>query len=459
MKFWKSAPFPYHGGKSRQAKEVWARFGDPTVYVEPFAGSLAVLLARETPCQREIVCDLHSFIPNFWRALREDPEAVAYWADYPTFHHDLTARHRWLIAWARENGELLSMDADWYDAQAAGWWAWGISSWIGGGWCVDKGDVVAGVPEVYDKRPLVLGGSGAGVQAQRQSVPQIHDKRPLVAPSGSGVGVQAQRLSVPKVKDQRPHVDHRGGGNGLQAQRSSLPKVHDKRPSAEDHAGGTGVQAQRSIPQVTDQRPFVDPRGGGNGLQAQRSSLPKVTDQRPHVPDRLGGQGVQTQRRQLSEQDDIGSGERFAEWFHALAQRLSRVVVLNRDWSSAVTPTLLMHTKTSSQPPVGIFLDPPYRREKRTSAELYNSDAQGTSEDTAVAAYEWAVEHGANPMYRIAYCCHEGDFPVPDGWTVSGGTSISAVRKVNRKGRRDITMYSPGCLPLEPQSEMRLAAE
>ena len=197
----------------------------------------------------------------------------------------------------------------------------------------------------------------------------------------------------------------------------------------------------------------MDPRGGGNGLQAQRSSVPKI----PRVTNAQGG--VQTQRRQLSDQDDIGSGERLAEWFHALAQRLSRVVVLNRDWSSAVTPTLLMQTKTSSQPPVGIFLDPPYRREQRTSAALYNSDAQGTSEDTAIAAYEWAVEHGANPKYRIAYCCHEGDFPVPDGWTVSGGTSISAVRKVNRKGRRDITMYSPGCLPLEPQSEMRLAAE
>ena len=40
------APFPYFGGKSRIAHLVWERFGDVPNYVEPFAGSLAVLLGR-----------------------------------------------------------------------------------------------------------------------------------------------------------------------------------------------------------------------------------------------------------------------------------------------------------------------------------------------------------------------------------------------------------------------------
>ena len=35
------APFPYFGGKSAIAHEIWARFGDVPNYVEPFAGSLA----------------------------------------------------------------------------------------------------------------------------------------------------------------------------------------------------------------------------------------------------------------------------------------------------------------------------------------------------------------------------------------------------------------------------------
>ena len=41
-----SAPFPYFSGKSRLAPAIWQRLGNPTVYVEPFAGSLACLLAR-----------------------------------------------------------------------------------------------------------------------------------------------------------------------------------------------------------------------------------------------------------------------------------------------------------------------------------------------------------------------------------------------------------------------------
>ena len=40
------APFPYFGGKSMIAKEVWAHFGDVPNYVEPMFGSGAVLLGR-----------------------------------------------------------------------------------------------------------------------------------------------------------------------------------------------------------------------------------------------------------------------------------------------------------------------------------------------------------------------------------------------------------------------------
>ena len=41
------APFPYFGGKRRAASQVWQALGDPG-YVEPFAGSAAVLLGRPT---------------------------------------------------------------------------------------------------------------------------------------------------------------------------------------------------------------------------------------------------------------------------------------------------------------------------------------------------------------------------------------------------------------------------
>lgn len=41
------APFPYFGGKSKVSDLVWGLLGaDVMNYVEPFAGSLAVLLGR-----------------------------------------------------------------------------------------------------------------------------------------------------------------------------------------------------------------------------------------------------------------------------------------------------------------------------------------------------------------------------------------------------------------------------
>ena len=77
------APFPFYGGKKNWASAILERLGDVTVYAEPFCGSMAVLLAGPEH-QREIVCDTNGYIVNFWRALRADPEAVAYYSDYPT---------------------------------------------------------------------------------------------------------------------------------------------------------------------------------------------------------------------------------------------------------------------------------------------------------------------------------------------------------------------------------------
>ena len=59
------APFPYAGGKRRIAADLWERLGDPTVYIEPFAGSIACLLLRPGGAgDREIVCDKDGQIAN-----------------------------------------------------------------------------------------------------------------------------------------------------------------------------------------------------------------------------------------------------------------------------------------------------------------------------------------------------------------------------------------------------------
>ena len=128
------APFPWFGGKRRVASLVWGRFGNVPNYVEPFAGSLAVLLGRTTEPKTETINDADCYLANFWRALSQDPDGVAMMADWPVNEADLLARHKWLIG-QDEFRVRMKADADFYDIKIAGWWVWGLCSWIGGGFC------------------------------------------------------------------------------------------------------------------------------------------------------------------------------------------------------------------------------------------------------------------------------------------------------------------------------------
>jgi len=152
------------GGKSRVGPLVWSRFGKVKNYVEPFAGSLAVLLARPEPFGgSETVNDADGFIANFWRALAADPAAVAQYADWPVNECDQHARHVWLVGQRATLTARLEGDPEFFDAKIAGWWVWGICCWIGGGWCSGHGPW-----QVDDAGQLVhLGNAGQGVRRKR----------------------------------------------------------------------------------------------------------------------------------------------------------------------------------------------------------------------------------------------------------------------------------------------------
>ena len=134
------APFPYFGGKRKAAETVWPAFGKVVNYVEPFAGSAAMLLAAPPDATRiETINDFDGFVANFWRALAHDPDAVAHAADWPVNEVDLMARHSWLVRHRQPITEQLCADPAWYDARSAGWWVWGACNWIGSGWCSGTG--------------------------------------------------------------------------------------------------------------------------------------------------------------------------------------------------------------------------------------------------------------------------------------------------------------------------------
>ena len=159
------APFPWFGGKRTVAADVWARFGDAVNYVEPFFGSGAVLLNRPEPFSGpETINDADGFVANFWRAAQSDPEAVAIAADWPVNEHDLQARHYWLVTKGRQRLAAALADPAGFDALIAGWWVWGLCSWIGSGWCSGDGPWQADA-DGWRKLPH-LGDAGRGINRQ-----------------------------------------------------------------------------------------------------------------------------------------------------------------------------------------------------------------------------------------------------------------------------------------------------
>ncbi|MEU7787689.1 DNA adenine methylase [Amycolatopsis sp. NPDC049159] len=68
-------PLTYFGGKTRLAEQISAAFPAHEHYVEPYAGSLAVLLAKPRS-RMETVNDLDGDLMTFWRVLRDQPDEL-----------------------------------------------------------------------------------------------------------------------------------------------------------------------------------------------------------------------------------------------------------------------------------------------------------------------------------------------------------------------------------------------
>lgn len=184
------APFPWFGGKSRVADLVWQRFGDVPNYVEPFAGSLAVLLGRPSEPRTETVNDKDAYLSNFWRAVALQPQQTAEFADWPVSEADLLARHRWLVTTGAERLRAIKTDPHFCDPKVAGWWVWGLCSWIGSGWCVQRGD--GNQPEQIPH----LGNAGMGINRKLPHLGDAgrgshnHEKRPHLMTNGKGINAE-----------------------------------------------------------------------------------------------------------------------------------------------------------------------------------------------------------------------------------------------------------------------------
>lgn len=169
------SPFPYFGSKSKVADLVWSRFGNVPNFVDPFFGSGSILLARPHRGRIETVNDIDAFICNFFRAVRQNPAAVAAYACDPVIETDLHARHWWLtnapeVRAFRNRLTSFHTDPEVYDPRIAGWWVWGLCNWIGSGWC-EHAEESARTGQDFQPRLARpdLGGTGKGLVALARS--------------------------------------------------------------------------------------------------------------------------------------------------------------------------------------------------------------------------------------------------------------------------------------------------
>ena len=180
------APFPYFGGKRAAAPLIWDLLGDPGGYVEPFAGSAAVFLARPafTGLRVETLNDADGWLANVWRAIQLAPEEVAMHCYGPVSEIDYHARLAWLQS---RRGDWLPSwlegDPEAHDPKAAGWWLyvaacgigdpWGPGHWIvRDGHLVDKRKHVASAGRGVNRALPHLGNAGQGVN---RALPHLGD--------------------------------------------------------------------------------------------------------------------------------------------------------------------------------------------------------------------------------------------------------------------------------------------
>ncbi len=389
-------PWPWFGGKSDAAPTVWTALGDVEHYVEPFAGSLAVLMRRPHPCNRtyfsETVNDIDSLLCNAWRSMQMSPGKMAAAASWPVCEADLMSRHLALIAW-RESGaaERLAADPTYHDPVMGGWWAWGQSCWIGSGWCSGTGPWHVGTDGRITKQARV-GPREPGVSRQ---IPHLVN---------NGQGVNRPQAREPGVSRQIPHLGDNGKGVNHAVARE--PGVNRKLPHISE--GGRGVnrpQAREPVVAVRDSDP----------IEFHPMMMPELL-----------------------------------RWFRFLAARLRHVRILNGDWTRVVTTGALYTIKVREGGNVGVFLDPPYG-DVRTS-DIYAQD----SLTVATEVRAWCVEHGSAPRMRIVLAGFEGEHEemAKHGWRavewyrkghIKGGMANTSKTSVTQQTRERLWL-SPGCL-------------
>lgn len=187
-----------------------------------------------------------------------------------------------------------------------------------------------------------------------------------------------------------------------------------------------------------------------NGVFTKRGTGQGVNRKLPH----LGGTGKGV-NRQLPHLGGTGQGVNrqlfLEEWFEELKARLHETRVACGDWSRVCGPSVLR----SAGGIAGVFLDPPYDLEMRSSVYANESGC-------AADVRKWCSENGNNPDLRIVLAGYDGEHNELEdlgwrvhAWNAAGGFGGGRGGRGEDNASKERLWFSPHCID-QPSRQMSL---
>ncbi len=168
---------------------------------------------------------------------------------------------------------------------------------------------------------------------------------------------------------------------------------------------------------------------GARGLHAVGLDAP--SEQLPHL--QAGSRGKR--RARLGNEAPAVTANIIA-WMQQLRDRMRRVRVACGSWERVLTPAV-----TTGHGLTGVFLDPPYAE---GADDLYGNHDKSISAKVRA----WAIEHGDDPLMRIAFCGYAGEHTNdwPKGWRCVHWKAQGGYGSGNGNPYRERIWLSPHCL-------------
>jgi hypothetical protein len=189
------------------------------------------------------------------------------------------------------------------------------------------------------------------------------------------------------------------------------------------HLGSTGQGVNRQLPHLG---------GTGRGVNKQPPLLSSI------------GQGVNAK---------IEGSDRLSfiqDWFGDLKARLHNTRVACGDWTRICGPSVL----TAAGGITGVFLDPPYDLDMRTS--VYANESSCAKDVLA-----WGIKNGGNPKLRIVIAGYDGEHNhlTDHGWRVhawkaQGGFGGQGDGRGAENSHKERLWFSPHCLDDQAQGKL-----